>query len=199
MKALLALSRVIDRVNETIGRCIAWLVVAAALISAGNAVIRKLLDTSSNAWLELQWWLFGMVFLLCAPWTLSANEHIRIDIVNNLFPRWLKNLVEVIGHTFFLLPMCLVMLYTAIPFFITSFLQNEQSANAGGLPVYPPKFLIPLAFALLLAQGVSELIKRVAIMGGHLKDTTSGGGHHAAAEAEAGRQLGRLKAKAKTH
>jgi TRAP-type mannitol/chloroaromatic compound transport system permease small subunit len=199
MKGLLALSRIIDRVNETIGKWIAWLVVAAALISAGNAVIRKLLDTSSNAWLELQWWLFGMVFLLCAPWTLSANEHIRIDIVNSLFPRWLKNAVEVIGHALFLLPVCLVMLYTAIPFFITSFLQNEQSANAGGLPLYPPKFLIPLGFALLLMQGISELIKRFAIIGGHLKDTASGGGHHAAAEAEAKRLLEDLEAKATKH
>ena len=197
MKALLALSRIIDRFNETIGRCIAWLVVAAAVVSAGNAIIRKLFDTSSNAWLELQWWLFGMVFLLCAPWTLSSNEHIRIDIVNNLFSRRLKNAVEVIGHTFFLLPMCLVMLYTAIPFFFTSFLQNEQSSNAGGLPLYPPKFLIPLAFALLLAQGISELIKRFAIIGGHLKETASGGSHHAAAEAERLRE--ELEAKTKRH
>jgi TRAP-type mannitol/chloroaromatic compound transport system permease small subunit len=199
MKALLVLSRTIDRFNETIGKWIAWLVVAAALVSAGNAVIRKLLDTSSNAWLELQWWLFGMVFLLCAPWTLSSNEHIRIDIVNNLFPRWLKNAVEVIGHAFFLLPVCLVMLYTAIPFFITSFLQNEQSANAGGLPLYPPKFLIPLGFALLLMQGISELIKRFAIIRGHVEGTAFGGGHHAAAEAEAQRLHEDVEAKARKH
>jgi TRAP-type mannitol/chloroaromatic compound transport system permease small subunit len=195
MKRLLALSRIIDRVSETIGRWIAWLVVVAALVSAGNAVIRKLLDTSSNAWLELQWWLFGMVFLLCAPWTLASNEHIRIDIVNNLFPRGLKNAVEVIGHMLFLLPVCLVMLYTAIPFFITSLLQNEQSANAGGLPLYPPKFLIPLGFALLLVQGISELIKRFAIIGGHPRDTPHSGGHHAAAEAEAKRLRDQLEAK----
>jgi TRAP-type mannitol/chloroaromatic compound transport system permease small subunit len=194
MKRLLELSRSIDRMNETIGKWMAWLVVVAAVVSAGNAVIRKLFDTSSNAWLELQWWLFGMVFLLCAPWTLASNEHIRIDIVNNLFPRRLKNAVEVIGHTLFLLPVCLVMLYTGIPFFITSFLQNEQSANAGGLPLYPPKFLIPLGFALLLIQGISELIKRFAIIGGHLKDTVSGGGHHAAAEAETKRLLEDLEA-----
>jgi TRAP-type mannitol/chloroaromatic compound transport system permease small subunit len=194
MTRFLALSRSIDRVNETIGKWIAWLVVVAALVSAGNAVIRKLLDTSSNAWLELQWWLFGMVFLLCAPWTLASNEHIRIDIVNNLFPRGLKNAIEVIGHTLFLFPVCMVMLYTGIPFFITSFLQNEQSANAGGLPLYPPKFLIPLGFALLLIQGISELIKRLAIIRGHLKDTASGGGHHAAADAEAKRLLEDLEA-----
>jgi TRAP-type mannitol/chloroaromatic compound transport system permease small subunit len=179
MKQLLALSRIIDRVNERIGKWIAWLVVVAALISAGNAVVRKLLDTSSNAWLELQWWLFGMVFLLCAPWTLASNEHVRIDIVNNLLSRRLKNAIEVIGHMLFLLPVCLVMLYTAIPFFITSLLQNEQSANAGGLPLYPPKFLIPLGFALLLIQGISELIKHFAIIVGHPVDTEPGGDRRA--------------------
>jgi TRAP-type mannitol/chloroaromatic compound transport system permease small subunit len=136
-----------------------------------------------------------MVFLLCAPWTLASNEHIRIDIVNNLFPRGLKNAVEVIGHMLFLLPVCLVMLYTAIPFFITSLLQNEQSSNAGGLPLYPPKFLIPLGFALLLIQGISELIKRFAIIVGHPTDTPHGGGHHAAAEAETKRLPDQLEAK----
>ena len=189
MKPLLTFSRTIDRVNETIGKWMAWLVIAAALVSAGNAVIRKVFDTSSNAWLELQWWLFGMVFLLCAPWTLSSNEHVRIDIVNNLFPRALKSGVEVIGHTLFLLPVCLVMLYTSVPFFMTSFLQNEQSANAGGLPLYPPKLLIPLAFALLLMQGISELIKRFAIIGGHLEETTFRGSQKAGTEAEARRLL----------
>jgi TRAP-type mannitol/chloroaromatic compound transport system permease small subunit len=195
MKRLLALSRTIDRVNESIGKWIAWLVVAAALVSAGNAVIRKLFDSSSNAWLELQWWLFGMVFLLCAPWTLCSNEHVRIDIVNSQFPRALKNGVEVIGHMFFLLPMCLVMLYAGIPFFITSWLQNEQSPNAGGLPLYPPKFLIPLGFALLLMQGISELIKRFAIMGGHLEDTTSGAGQAGAGGADDKRLLAAFPAK----
>jgi TRAP-type mannitol/chloroaromatic compound transport system permease small subunit len=189
MRGLLALSRAIDRFTEWIGRFVAWFVVAAALISAANAVVRKVFDTSSNSWLELQWWLFGAVFLLCASWTLSSNEHIRIDIVNNLMPRWLKNVIEVIGHTLFLLPICIVMLYLSIPFFWRSLMQNEQSTNAGGLPVYPPKALIGLGFALLLIQGISELIKRIAIMRGDLKDTESGGGHHAAAEAEAKRVL----------
>lgn len=187
MRALLGVSRAIDTVTEFIGRYIAWLVVAAVVISAGNAIIRKLFDTSSNAWLEMQWWLFGMVFLLCAPWTLSSNEHIRIDIVNNLMPGWMKQAVEVIGHTLFLIPVALVMLYTSVPFFISSFNQNEQSTNAGGLPQWPAKFLVPLGFALLLMQGISELIKRIAIIRGDLADTTSGGGHHAAAEAEAKR------------
>lgn len=190
MKGLLAISRTIDRMTGWIGRWVAWLIVAAILISAGNAIVRKLFDTSSNAWLELQWWLFGAVFLLCASWTLSSNEHIRIDIVNNHLPRSARNVIEVIGHTLFLIPMCLVILYTAIPFFLRSYEQNEQSSNAGGLPLYPPKFLIAFGFALLLLQGISELIKRIAIMRGDLEDTSSSsGGHMASAEAEAKRLL----------
>lgn len=187
MRALLGLSRAIDAMTAWLGRWLAWCIVAAVLISAGNAIIRKLFDTSSNAWLEMQWWLFGIVFLLCAPWTLSSNEHIRIDIVNSLFPKWLKNAVEVVGHLLFLLPMAIVMLYTSVPFFLSSYWQNEQSTNAGGLPQWPAKFLVPLGFALLLIQGISELIKRFGIITGHLQDTASGGGHHAAAEAEAKR------------
>jgi TRAP-type mannitol/chloroaromatic compound transport system permease small subunit len=194
MKGLLGLSRAIDRFNEVLGKYVAWMVVLAALISCGNAIVRKVLDTSSNAWLELQWWLFGMVFLLCAPWTLSANEHIRIDILNNFFPQWLKHTIEVIGHTLFLLPVTIVMIYTSLPFFITSWQQNEQSANAGGLAQWPPKFLIPLGFFLLFIQALSELIKRIAIIKGDLKETSSGGGHHAAAEAEAKRLLEELEA-----
>lgn len=194
MKGLLAFSRTVDRVTGWIGRWVAWLILAAILISAGNAIVRKLFDMSSNAWLELQWWLFGAVFLLCASWTLSSNEHIRIDIVNNHLPRPARNLIEVIGHTLFLIPMCLVILYTAIPFFLRSYEQNEQSSNAGGLPLYPPKFLIALGFGLLLLQGFSELIKRIAIMRGDLEDAASGGGHQASAEAEAKRLLEEIAA-----
>ena len=189
MKGLLAFSRTIDRLTEWIGRKVAWLAVAAIVVSAGNATVRKVFDTSSNAWLELQWWLFGAVFLLCASWTLSSNEHIRIDIVNNYLPRSARNTIDVVGHVLFLMPVCLVILYTSVPFFWRSLMQNEQSSNAGGLPLYPPKALIALGFALLLVQGVSELIKRIAIMRGDLRDTASGGGHHAATEAEARRLL----------
>ena len=189
MKGLLAFSRTVDRLTEWIGRKVAWLAVAAIVVSAGNATVRKVFDTSSNAWLELQWWLFGAVFLLCASWTLSSNEHIRIDIVNNYLPRSARNTIDVVGHVLFLMPVCLVILYTSVPFFWRSLMQNEQSSNAGGLPLYPPKALIALGFALLLVQGVSELIKRIAIMRGDLRDTASGGGHHAATEAEARRLL----------
>jgi TRAP-type mannitol/chloroaromatic compound transport system permease small subunit len=187
IKAPLGLSRVIDTMNTKIGQYAAWMILLAVLVSTGNAIIRKVFNISSNAWLEIQWILFGVVFLLCAPWTLLSNEHIRIDIVNSLLPKRVRHWIDVIGHWFFIVPICLVMLYTAVPFFIRSWGQNEQSTNAGGLPVYPAKFLIPLAFTLLLAQGISELIKRRAIMQGRLEDTTSGGGHHAAAEAEAER------------
>ena len=167
----------------------AWAVLVAILVSAVNATIRKIYNTSSNAWLELQWVLFGAVFLLCASWTLLSNEHIRIDIINGLLPKRLRNWIDVIGHLFFLIPTAALLAWLGWPFFWRSLMQNEQSTNAGGLPVYPAKFLIPLAFTLLLLQGASELIKRIAIIRGDLEDTVSGGGHHAAAEAEAERVL----------
>ncbi len=195
----LGLSQSIDRINTWIGRNVAWMILVAVLVSAANAIVRKVFNTSSNSWLEIQWILFGAVFLLCAPWTLMLNEHIRIDIVNSLLSKRLRNWIDVIGHWLFIVPICLVMLYTGVPFFYRSLMQNEQSTNAGGLPVYPAKFLIPLAFFLLLAQGISELIKRRAIMKGMMEDTSSGGGHHAAAEAEAERLVQTLKEEADRH
>jgi TRAP-type mannitol/chloroaromatic compound transport system permease small subunit len=187
LRPSLAVSRFIDTLNTRLGRTIAWAILLAVLISAVNAIIRKVFNNSSNAWLEIQWILFGTVFLLCSPWTLLSNEHIRIDIVSSQLSKRARDRIDVIGHMFFTIPICLVMLYTSVPFFWRSLLQNEQSSNAGGLPVYPAKFLVPLAFFMLLLQGLSELIKRRAIMSGALADTTSGGGHHAAAEAEADR------------
>jgi TRAP-type mannitol/chloroaromatic compound transport system permease small subunit len=186
---LLNFSRLIDGINTTIGRWVSWLILAAVIISATNAIIRKLFDTSSNAWLEMQWVLFGCVFLLCTPWTLLSNEHIRIDIVNNLFKKRTRDWIDVFGHVVFLLPFTIVMLIVSIPFARTSFLLNEQSANAGGLPQWPAKMLIPLGFLLLFFQALSELIKRLAIIQGKLEDTTTGGGHHAAVEAEAQRVI----------
>jgi TRAP-type mannitol/chloroaromatic compound transport system permease small subunit len=187
MHGLLNFSRLVDTVNTRIGRFVAWFIFAAVLISTLNAIMRKVFDWSSNSFLEIQWILFGAVFLLCAPWTLIANEHIRIDIVNSMLSKKARSIVDVVGHSLFIIPMCLVMLYTSFPFFWRSFLLNEQSTNAGGLPVWPAKFFVPLAFFLMLMQGISELIKRVAIMRGELEDTSGGGGHHAAAEAEAAR------------
>jgi TRAP-type mannitol/chloroaromatic compound transport system permease small subunit len=192
LSALLGLSRVIDAINGTIGRWVAWLILVAVAVSTANAIVRKVFDTGSNAWLELQWYLFGAVFLLCAAWTLLANEHIRIDIVSNLLSRRVRNWIDVIGHTLFLIPLCVIMIRYTYPFFMTSYLQNEQSMNAGGLVVWPAKLLILLGFILVLAQGISELIKRIGIMMGLLEDV-HGGGHHAAAEAEAERLLQQAK------
>lgn len=183
---LLAVSRGIDKLNTTVGRIVAWGILLAVVVSTANAIVRKVFDVSSNSWLELQWVLFGAVFLLCSSWTLLSNEHIRIDIVSSLLPQRVRSFIDYIGHLLFLIPMALVMTYTAYPFFMRSMLGNEQSSNAGGLPVYPAKFLVLLGFALLLLQGFSELIKRTAIIRGLLEDV-SGGGHHEAAAAEAER------------
>ncbi len=185
MQALLALSRLIDAATRILGQSVAWLIVAAAIISAGNAIMRKTFDMSSNAWLELQWWLFSAVFLLAAPWTLALNEHIRIDILNQRLPQWARNAIEIVGHLFFLLPMAGIVVWTSWPFFITSYEQNEQSSNYGGLPQWPAKFLIPLAFSILFIQGISELIKRIAIMRGDLAETDATG-HPAAVPARSG-------------
>lgn len=170
MSILLAISRAIDAVNTRIGRWLAWLIVVAIAISAVNAVIRKAFDMSSNAWLELQWVLFGAVFLLCSPWTLIVNEHIRIDVVHARLSARVRQWIELFGTIFFLLPLCIVMLLTSIPFAERSYAINEQSLNAGGLPQWPAKMLVPLGFALLLVQAISELIKRIAVLRGDIDD-----------------------------
>jgi TRAP-type mannitol/chloroaromatic compound transport system permease small subunit len=170
LKALLPVTRVVDAITTWIGRRVAWLILAAVVVSAVNASVRKIFDTSSNSWLELQWVLFSVVFLLCSPWTLLANEHIRIDIVNNMFPKRVRHWIDVLGHAFFLLPFTVVMLITGWPFFFASFRINEQSGHAGGLPQWPAKVLIPTGFFLLFLQGISELIKRIAVMQGRIPD-----------------------------
>ena len=174
LKAFLPVTRIIDAINSWIGRRLSWLVIAAVLVSALNATVRKVFDTSSNAWLELQWVLFSIVFLLCSPWTLLANEHIRIDIVNNMLPKPIRNTIDVIGHAFFLLPLTVVMILTGVPFFLVSYGQNEQSLNAGGLPQWPSKGLIMIGFALMFVQGISELAKRIAVMRGLIPDPHAG-------------------------
>ncbi len=153
MSALLKLSQLIDAMNTRIGRWLSWLILVAVIISTANALIRKIFDQSSNAWLEMQWVLFGAVFLFCAPWTLLANEHIRIDIVNSLFSKKARNWIDVFGHVVFLLPFTIVMIIVSVPFFLRSYGINEQSLNAGGLPQWPAKMLIPLGFMLLFVQG----------------------------------------------
>lgn len=170
MQSLLNISRGIDALTRWLGKRLAWLILVAVIVSALNATVRKTFDISSNSWLELQWVLFSIVFLLCSSWTLLDNEHIRIDIVNNQLPKQVRNSIDVIGHAFFLIPLCIVMIITGGPFFMRSVEINEQSGNAGGLPQWPAKSLIIIGFTMLLVQGMSELIKRIAVMRGLIPD-----------------------------
>jgi TRAP-type mannitol/chloroaromatic compound transport system permease small subunit len=192
VQIFLAISRFIDAVNYRIGKVLSWLILAAVLVSAVNAVVRKVFDTSSNAWLELQWVLFGVVFLMCAPWTLMSNEHIRIDIVNSMFPRRVRNWIDIVGHALFLLPLTIIMIITSGPFFLRSYTQNEQSMNAGGLPQWPAKGFVLLGFVVLFFQGISELIKRIAVVMGRIPDPYGETSAQHAAEAEAERLLAEL-------
>ena len=184
MQSLLNMSRGIDAFTRWTGKRLAWLILLAVVVSALNAIVRKSFDMSSNSWLELQWVLFSMVFLLCSPWTLLDNEHIRIDIVNNLLPKQVRNSIDVVGHAFFLLPLTFVMIITGGPFFMRSFEINEQSGNAGGLPQWPAKSLVILGFAFLLVQGISELIKRIAVMRGIIPDPHASQPHALEVEVE---------------
>jgi TRAP-type mannitol/chloroaromatic compound transport system permease small subunit len=170
LQSLLKSSRGIDAFTKWTGKRLAWLILLAVIVSAINAIIRKTFDTSSNSWLELQWVLFSIVFLLCSPWTLLDNEHIRIDIVNQMLPKRVRDSIDIIGHAFFLLPLTIVMIITGGPFFMRSFEIREQSGNAGGLPQWPAKSLIIIGFTFLMIQGISELIKRIAVMRGLIPD-----------------------------
>lgn len=193
VSGLLAVSRVIDMINRQIGKKIAWLILVAVVVAAVNAIVRKVFNVSSNAWLELQWMLFGAVFLLCASWTLQVKEHIRIDIVNSMLPRRVQRWIDLIGHTLFLMPFCLLMVYHSWPFFTRSYAINEQSLSAGGLAQWPAKGLVVIGFVMLTVQGVSEIIKQVAIMRGDLPDDDAHHGHAASAEMEAQRLLDMAK------
>ena len=184
MQALLKVSRGIDAFTRWMGKRLAWLILLAVVISAVNAIMRKTFDISSNSWLELQWVLFSIVFLLCSPWTLLDNEHIRIDIVSNALSKTTRNVIDVVGHAFFLIPLCVVMIITGGPFFMRSFEVNEQSGNAGGLPQWPAKSLVIIGFAFLLVQGISELIKRIAVMRGLIPDPHASQVHALEAEVE---------------
>jgi TRAP-type mannitol/chloroaromatic compound transport system permease small subunit len=170
VRFLLGLSRAIDALNEAVGRLVYWFILAAALVSAGNASVRYLFDASSNGWLELQWYLYAAVFLLAAGYTLRHNEHVRIDVViSHLSPR-ARALIDLLGGLFFLLPMAAIILVLSWPMFIESVVRNELSADAGGLLRWPVKLLIPLGFLLLLLQGVAEIIKRAAFLLGYIPD-----------------------------
>lgn len=182
MKSLLSISRSIDSLNVFVGRVACWAIFVAILVSAANAVVRKMFGVSSNAWLELQWYLFGAVFMLCAPWTLQLNEHIRIDIVASRLSRRLTNIIEVACIVLFLMVFSALMVWLSVPFVFESFRSGEASTNAGGLILWPAKALILIGFALLLLQGASELIKRIAIMRGDLADNAAADLHEAEAQ-----------------
>jgi TRAP-type mannitol/chloroaromatic compound transport system permease small subunit len=173
VKRLLGFSRLVDRLNERVGQSVSWLVLVAVLVSAGNATVRYSLDMSSNAWLELQWYLFSAVFLLCAGYTLERNEHIRIDVFFGRFSKRTQAWIDVFGTIFFLLPMALIILELSIPVAINAIQSGEYSPNAGGLIRWPVRILVPIGFALLILQAVAELIKRIAFLAGYTSEPGS--------------------------
>ncbi len=172
MNALLGLSRLIDALNERVGRSAMWLLLVAVLISTINAIVRKAFNWSSNGLLEIQWYLFAGAFLLGASYTLLHNEHVRIDVVAGKFSKRTQTWIEVIGTVLFLLPFSLMVLWTSTPWFFRSFASQEMSVNAGGLILWPAKILVPLGFLLLTLQGISELVKRLAFLQGLIPDPT---------------------------
>jgi len=170
MDLALRLSRAIDALNERIGRGVFWLVLVAVLISAGNAVMRKAFNLSSNAFLEVQWYLFSAIFLLCAGYTLLRDAHVRIDLISARCSPLVRAWIDIAGTLLFLLPMALILLRLSWPVFIDAWTSNEMSGNAGGLLRWPVKLLMPAGFALLALQGASELVKRIAFLAGRGPD-----------------------------
>ncbi|MFN4340996.1 MAG: TRAP transporter small permease subunit [Azonexus sp.] len=170
MTLLLKLSQLIDWINERVGKGAFWLILVMTVISAGNAAVRFAFNYSSNGLLEIQWYLFAAVFLLCAPYTLQKNEHVRIDVISGRFSPRGHAIIDIVGTLFFLLPMVVMVLYLAVPLVADSYRINEMSANAGGLIRWPVKILLPIGFTLLALQGLSELIKRIAFLMGLIDD-----------------------------
>jgi TRAP-type mannitol/chloroaromatic compound transport system permease small subunit len=166
MQLLLALSRAIDAMNTRIGRLVFWLVLAVTLVSSGNALIRYAFDRSSNAFLEMQWYMFSAIFLLCAPYTLLRNDMVRIDVIYSRLSRKVQDWIEILGICGFLLPFAIGVLYLSWPWFLQAYTRGEMSSNAGGLLIWPARLLVPIGFALLTLQGISQLIKQVAWMRG---------------------------------
>jgi len=170
MKLLLGLSRAIDALNEQIGKLTYWLILAAVLISTANAIARYAFNMSSNAWLEIQWYLFSFVFLFCAGYTLLHNQHVRIDVVTGHLSGRARAWIDIFGTLFFLLPMAITIMWLSWPVFVDAYQSNEVSTNAGGLMVWPGRLMLPVGFFLLVLQGFSELIKRVAFLRGLIPD-----------------------------
>jgi TRAP-type mannitol/chloroaromatic compound transport system permease small subunit len=159
-------SQAIDWLNEKVGRIAVWAVLVSCLVSAVNATLRYLISSSSNAWLELQWYLFGVMVLLGAPFVLKVNEHVRVDVVySRLTPRR-QAMIDLFGIIFFLMPAAILLAWMSWPWFVDSYVNNEMSSNAGGLVRWPVKLLLPLGFGLLMLQGISEIIKRIAYLRG---------------------------------
>lgn len=173
MSFLLRLSRGIDKLTEWVGKSVYWLILLAVIISALNAIVRKTFNVGSNAFLEVQWYLFSAVFLLAAGYTLLRNEHVRIDVVSSRLSKNGQMWIDIIGLSFFLLPVCSLMVYLSWPQFVNAWDLQEMSSNAGGLIRWPAKLLIPLGFGLLIVQALSELIKRFAFLRGLIEDPTA--------------------------
>ena len=172
MAGLLTLSRLIDRMSEFVGRWVAWLVLAAVLISALNAAVRKAFNTSSNAYLEIQWYLFAAVFLLAAGYTMLRQDHVKIDVISGRFSKRTQIWIDIIGLAGFVLPLVYTVIHLSLPLVIRSYVMNEYSSNAGGLIRWPVFALLPLGFLLLGIQAISELIKRIAFLKGLVPDPT---------------------------
>jgi TRAP-type mannitol/chloroaromatic compound transport system permease small subunit len=170
VNGLLKLSSLIDGLTERVGKSIIWLVLIVTLIGAGNAVMRYTIDYSSNAFLEIQWYLFSAIFLFCAGYTLMRNEHVRIDLVAGRFSRRGQAMIDIFGIIFFLMPMAIAIMYMSWPIFVLAYETNEQSSNAGGLTVWPVRLMVPIGFFLLVIQGFSELIKRIGFVQGLCSD-----------------------------
>jgi TRAP-type mannitol/chloroaromatic compound transport system permease small subunit len=192
MQALLKLSRAIDWLNGQVGRWVIWLILGSTVISGVNALVRKIFNTSSNAYLEIQWYLFAAAFLLAAGYTLLNGEHVKIDVISSRLSQRKQIWIDVFGFTFFLLPLCVVILYHGIPFFLQGLRSGEMSSNAGGLIRWPVYLMMPLGFSLLLLQGVSELIKRLAFLAGLIDDPRIKA-HEKTAEEELAEELRRLR------
>lgn len=173
MQALLKFSRTIDWLNTQVGKYVIWLILASTVISGVNAAVRKAFSISSNAYLEVQWYLFAASFLLAAGYTLLNGEHVKIDVVSGRLSKRKQIWVDIIGFVLFLTPVCLAILWYGIPFFLNGFRSGEMSSNAGGLIRWPVYLMMPLGFGLLLLQGFSELIKRIAFLKGLIEDPTT--------------------------
>ena len=171
MRSLLAFSALIDALNEKIGNICNWLVLLACVVSAGNAMVRYAYDTSSNAWLEIQWYMFAVIVMLGASYTMKRNEHVRVDLFYMTLSRRGQLWVDILGTLIFLLPTCTILAWLSWPFFMQSFNVYEHSSNAGGLLRWQIKLVLPVGFALVALQGVSELIKRVAFLNGYAVDS----------------------------